>query len=398
MTIDTISGGNVEAYVPSSTEISMRVAQYASDLQSCIGLATGIVDTEIVPSSFWPAPAVTLGDEVKILKSWEWDPRRKHPKESAEDYASRRRTATATTAGVIHVGATLGHVSYFQSISGIYFVGGRPALMSEEMRAQVIGAGHYIRPVKRTAECAVVACRRRGETCEPREYEFTIDDAERAGYVPGRGENSGTDKWGKPKKGGNPKYLTDPKTMLVARATTIACRLEFPDVIRGMVAAELADDDRTPATAVEVVAVETTPRVSAGDVLAITGPTQTEDVDAAAAAMADVLRPEDVPGLDTTTWRAINAKFAELRVQGPGQTASRLAVIGHIVGRQVSRGSELSEPEGRLVLDTLDGSGREVVEGVLRPSAEDDADPVPVDDGEPAGWEMDGAETAGEGR
>ena len=175
--------GGALAPVP-TTSVAALVAGYEADLNHCMTLAAKIVDTEIVPPSFWPPVAVAIGDEVKILKAWEWDPRRKHPKESPEDYAWRRRIAGATTGGVIHVGATLGHTSYYQSITGIYFVGGRPALMSEEMRSQVLGAGHYLRVVTRTVTLAVVEARRRGEQDQPRQYPFGIEDAINAGYCP----------------------------------------------------------------------------------------------------------------------------------------------------------------------------------------------------------------------
>ena len=372
--------------------VSQMVAGYAADLRQCMGVASEIVDTEIVPPSFWPSVAIVVGDETKVLKAWEWDPRRKHPRESVEDYQYRRHAAIATTGGVIHVGATLGHKSYYQSITGIYFVGGRPALMSEEMRAQVLHAGHHLRVTTRTPTIAVVEALRRGDKGEPRQYMFTIEQAEQAGYVPEKGPNAGTDKWGKPKKGGNPKYLHDPATMLVARATTIACRLEFPDVIRGMAAAELVDDDRSQPIDVTATVQDLTPeRTSAAAILARAEQAAPAPVPTAAAVAPVAAAPPEpevtraVLPASHTMMEVIKGLFEMHGIAGRSNAdkAARLAVFGRILGTTYTAPPALTEDEARLVRDNLIGAaGKRLVADVLgRPDpTAAAADPGHLDD------------------
>lgn len=399
MTIQTAApadslGGSLVTYQRDPSTIGGAVARYANEIGECMALATQIVDTPIVPAAYWPSVVIEVGGEARILKAWEWDPRRKHPRESAEDYAGRRQVAIATTGGVIHVGITLGHASYYQSISGIYFVGGRPALTSEEMRSAIIRAGHYFRVIERGDERAVVEVLRRGEKAEPRRYVFTMADAIRAGYVPGVGPNAGTNKFGKAKSGGNEKYLTDPATMLLARVTTVAGKVEFPDVIRGLAPDEHLDEpvDITATSSVSVsqVSVEdiARPPQRTGALASLetrTLPTPTpeapEVIDLRDQPSSEGENPDtpQVSGqIDPGAWRAINARFVDLGTDvrgltGPGQKEARLQVISAIVDRAIAKGSDLTAAEGQLVLDQLAGqAGERICQAILYPQQQDD--------------------------
>ena len=401
VTVATPEPGTALA-LPEPSSVSATVARYADDLGHCLAFAARIVDTPIVPASFWPAVVVYTGDNATTLKSWEWDVRTRHPRESAEQFAARRDVAVATTGGTILLGGDL-DLPWSAAISGIYFVGGRPSLMAEQMRALVLSRGHYFRTVERTAERCIVEVKRRGDAGDPIRYEFTIEQAVRAGYVKGKGPNANS-------KGGNDKYNSDPATMLYARATSIACKSEFPDVIRGMAVAELGDDEPVDITATTSVARVDAKAIlgenrgsGAGMNITVSGRVADEaDIAAAAqrydqgatspAAASPAARapqqqevaaevgpaatsPEPSSTSVETLWTRINAWFSGsgLRdVNGPGQKAARLKVINAMVadeGRVITQGRELTEDEARIVLDTLTANGISVVADVLTPGS-----------------------------
>jgi predicted Fe-S protein YdhL (DUF1289 family) len=253
--------------------------------------------------------------------------------------------------------------------------------MAEQMRALVLSKGHHFRTVERTAERCIVEVKRLGTPGEPVRYEFTIEQAVRAGYVKGKGPNSNT-------KGGNDKYNSDPATMLYARATGIACKSEFPDVIRGMAVAEIADDEP-----VDITATTTVARVDAKAILG--GNLTTGMVREAAASVAldrdqthevretpapepasgpEPERAPDVPMCTDAQYRGINAWFkaSGLReVNGEGQAAARTKVVNMLVadpqnGRpEVAKWSEMTAAEAQSVLDTLQANGFAIVAEAL---------------------------------
>ena len=246
--------------------VSTVVAQYATDLQHCATFAEGIVDTPFVPAALWPAPVIQQGDEWITLKAsgkQGWDSRRRHPRETEEAFAWRRRNATATTAAIIYSGAIL-ELNWQAALSGIYVANGKTSLYAAQIRALILAHGHTFDIVEHTDEVCRVSVQRRGDA-KPTEFSFCMARAVRAGYVKGRGPNTGTDSWK-----GNDKYNLDPPAMLFARVTTIAAEAKFGDVIRGMVARETLDDERPEPIEVhaEVVESRPAPRTTAAAVLA----------------------------------------------------------------------------------------------------------------------------------
>lgn len=389
MTVQT-TNPNLPA-VPDVAALSALVEQYARDLAHCKAFAEAIIDTPFVPAGFWPAPVIQRGNEWVTLKASgkdAWDFRRRHPKETDDAFAWRRGNAAATTAAVVYSGAALG-INWQAAVSGIYVANGRTSLYAEQMRALILAAGHRFDISEHTAEACTVLVARIGDR-EPTPLTFTMDEAITAGYVKGKGQNTGENHWK-----GNDRYNTNPRDMLLARATTMAGKAKFADVIRGMVAREIIHDEYDEpvditATAVQVTAadVQAPPRRGAPSALlgslarreaeassAIDGDTQ-YDPDAAS---SEGPKPEEVQitdddVIDAKQWTAINARFVELRdggigaVGGPGAQANRLAVINHITGRPVAKGSELTRGEAQLVLDTLAGSaGERLTRAVLAP-------------------------------
>ena len=117
---------------------------------------------------------------------------------------------------VVLQGARALDISAFWAFQSMHVVEGKLGLGAELMRAMVIKAGHQFSVIERSAHRAVVEIKRKDKDA-PYRAEFTWDDAVRANLI-------GKDNW--------KKY---PKSMLVARATSIAVRDECPEVLFGMV-------------------------------------------------------------------------------------------------------------------------------------------------------------------
>lgn len=114
-----------------------------------------------------------------------------------------------------------------QALSQIYMVEGKATLSAEHMRAMVLAAGHEITYPVYTGRQVIARGRRRysdGSWSSPQEVEWNYAMAEYA-------KLTGKDNWR--------KY---PRAMLTARATADLCRLLFPDVTHGLLAAEEVED------------------------------------------------------------------------------------------------------------------------------------------------------------
>jgi hypothetical protein len=104
------------------------------------------------------------------------------------------------------------------------------------MRALVLSQGHLFRIEEETNTACRVAVARRERPDEVQRFTFTAEDAARAGLT-----------------GGN--YGKYPAAMLLARATTKACRALFPDVIAGI---SYAPEEAAEFAPVTVVAAQHT--------------------------------------------------------------------------------------------------------------------------------------------
>ena len=102
-----------------------------------------------------------------------------------------------------------------QSLRSIVMIQGTPTLKAETMRALVMRAGHDIDVDSSDEACTVRVHRREWAADRWTSFTFTRADAERANLV--------GDNWR--------KY---PRAMLMARATSEACRAVFADVLGGV--------------------------------------------------------------------------------------------------------------------------------------------------------------------
>lgn len=114
----------------------------------------------------------------------------------------------------LELGNALG-IAPTTALYGINVIQGKPTLGAETMRAVVLAHGHRFDVIAFSDTEAVVRVARRERPEDTSDFSFTIADARRAGLA-----------------GGN--YDKYPKAMLLARATTQACRAIFPDVLAGV--------------------------------------------------------------------------------------------------------------------------------------------------------------------
>ena len=360
--------GGALALAPTPSEaVTQALNAWVGGMALSVQGAEFMVDTPMCPDSFWPLPAGT-----KVHQIPDRNPKIPLPDEPRESYLARRKVATYTLGGIVRFGLQIG-LPPEVAVQGIFMIGGRPSMYAEQMVALVKSHGHGHRVIERTAERCVVEVRRAGSQDWHR-FEFTFEQAVRAGYVPRQGPNTGMNKWGKENTGGNEKYLTDPPAMLYARCSSIACRTEFPDVLRGLVSYEEATDERA-AVPVDVTVEETAPRTSAAALLARATPEPAAAPAAAPVAPAAPAVPEpevtryvlpvSKPRLD-----AIGKMFADIGIGGRSAAdgAARLAVVNAIVRRDdaVTHARELTSDEGALVQDNLTGdAGRSLCARVL---------------------------------
>ena len=131
-------------------------------------------------------------------------------------------------AGAIAFGAELG-LAPMQALQCIANINGRPSIWGDSAKALCL-ASPVCEEISETMEGegtpnpkAVCVAKRRGQS--PVRVEFSVEDAKRAGL------------WGK--QGPWTQY---PKRMLQLRARGFALRDAFPDILRGLVTAEEAQD------------------------------------------------------------------------------------------------------------------------------------------------------------
>ena len=149
----------------------------------------------------------------------------------------------------IQHGAEIG-LGPMQAIQSIAVINGRPAVWGDAALALVMAnpVCEYIREtIEGDGDKAVAICetKRRGYPAS-RSVRFSVEDAKKAGL------------WGK--AGPWTQY---PRRMLQLRARGFALRDAFPDVLKGLVTAEEAQDYSTATTAADAIseAVDTAPSV-----------------------------------------------------------------------------------------------------------------------------------------
>lgn len=130
------------------------------------------------------------------------------------DSKGKRRAGRKEAAVAIYHGMQLGWAP-LTSLQNIFTVHGVPAMYARAMRALLISKGHEVETIESTPTTATVRARHAGHP-NWEEVTWTIELATTAGYT------------------SNPKYKSDPRGMLYAKALADACRRACPDVLMGM--------------------------------------------------------------------------------------------------------------------------------------------------------------------
>ena len=136
-------------------------------------------------------------------------------------------------AAAILYGTEIG-LNAIQSLQQIFIIHGKPGIEARVMVALVRNHGHKVQVVEEEDDRVVVRGLRKGDSADEAYFsEWTIERARKAGYAPD--ENG---------RGGNPKYDTNRREMLKAKAFADTCRTIAPDVLLGIAytADELRDD------------------------------------------------------------------------------------------------------------------------------------------------------------
>ena len=136
----------------------------------------------------------------------------------------------------------------------INVINGTPSLSAQMMRALVLRAGHRLHVVETTETKAVLKCARRDYPDDVSLFEYSIEDAQRAGLA------------------GSATWKKNPKAMLLARVSTLACRTMFADCLAGFAydADEVAEFAR-PAAAEPVQTTQPLPKPAIGSIDTATG-------------------------------------------------------------------------------------------------------------------------------
>jgi len=370
--------------VAAARDISEIVGRWSADIESCAVLATRVVRTELTPASYWPLPP-----GVRINEMPAGNPRRRHPRESPEDYRDRLAVATETTAGSIYTGAQLGLPSWNAALQGIDYIRGRQSLRAELVESLYLSKGHALDMVERSATRACAVFTRRGG--KPQELSFTWEQAVTAGYVKGLGPDKGKDR-------GNEKYHHIPHVMLWWRLMTDGVRVIAPEVLRGMsVDIDVLDEVRELPDITATVTDLQRPTLPAAALAAARQAAPVVAVQAPVAQVAVVDPPDERPPTErpcTAEQRTLIAStFASLGITGRGSVERRGRIVAALV-REVDELKALTEAEAAFLLDNLTGEAVHRIEHPDEPQQQDEAPAGDPWTGQPDGDPWTGHEQA----
>lgn len=253
-------------------------------------------------------------------------------------------------AAAILKGATFG-LDPIASMGAFDNIQGTIAPKALTLRAILLAAGHDLEVVSSDPTQATVRARRRGGAWQ--EFTWTIEKAQALGLAT-------KDQWRK-----------QPENMLRNRASADAARFVAPDAVMGIayLAEELEEMIPRPATTVEELRAQrilpaAPPPVAAPDPVRV----------------VDLTPPDDAP-IDPKQWTQINSLFKALDVVGDGSTALRLRVLSELTGRDITRGSDLTYGQAKLIIDMLTGDGQSVIYDILNPAATEEMSTADADHG-----------------
>ncbi|QFG13488.1 RecT-like ssDNA binding protein [Gordonia phage Powerball] len=292
------------------------------------------------------------------------------------------------TAAILY-GAELG-LTPIQSLQQIFVVHGTPAIYARTMVALLKSRGYKIWTEASTDEAVTVMGQAPDGTAEGSTW--TIERAEKAGYVPTIDEKTGEYRVNNNGKlVGNMKYLTEPQSMLYAKAAAEVCRRLAPDVLLGIAYTREDLESETPQdTPRRVVNEATAPGVD--DLRKRLGiaaaPKKTEPEAPAAEAAEQVGESTEsetaAPSKDDT--RRLNHLFdrAGIGWKSAADKAKKKTVIQKLIERTVEDDTPLTADECLHVIGQLEAlvaqgeadgrGGAALVDTVTALAAEGDAE------------------------
>lgn len=243
-------------------------------------------------------------------------------------------------------------VSLAQAITGITVIQGKPTMSAEMMRALVLRAGHRFTVSDMSDTSVTVTVARHEWPDDVQVFTFTMDDAKHAGLT-----KSAT-------------YQKHPKAMLLARATSMACRAVFPDVVSGMgytpdeighpepvksVNTARLTPKPAPKVALERVETVETPAevdTETGEILPETSPEEPAQIEADSD-QQEFIDAELVDEPEPLT-AAQSGRITELLKESEFNKTEGLAFYSATVGRPVKATRDLLREEADLVIVALE--------------------------------------------
>lgn len=218
-----------------------------------------------------------------------------------------------------------------QALRSIFVIGGQPGMYARQMVAIVLHHGHQVWTVEKTAAKVTVAGQRRNSS-HVIEETWTTARAQKAGYT------------------SNPKYKTDPESMLYARAAADVCRQVAPDALAGLAYSveELEIDQPAATTTVR----RSTPKTARRKPVE---PPQAQEppLEPTPAPEPDVEDAEEVTDPDPITDAQMKRMHAGFNDIGMTERDDRLNYCAGVIGREVSSSKDLTKHEATQVIDSL---------------------------------------------
>ena len=293
MTVATVSHNQPEPIRRNDNPTGGRLVAWAEALGSAHQLGTALSGTTFVPAVFRGKPdecsaAILMGDELGLTP--------------------------------------------MQSLQAIYVVSGKVGLYSRAMAAIVMAAGHEVWTESKTDAEVIVCGRRKGSTHVITER-WTTARAQRAGYL------------------SNKKYVSDPQSMLLARATSDVCRQIAPDALSGVTGTveelELGDEPTVTVTRIQpTAAAPKRVQRKQPDPVVVEEPSLDDE---------PVAEPVPVvPDVAMVTSQQLKKIAAGMRDQGISERTAALAYVSDAIGREISSRNELTRDEASRLIEHLE--------------------------------------------
>lgn len=382
MSIETINGSiDLARQTPALPEVTggdlpglAVLQQWADANDQAARLVAQWVWTDLVPLHHWPNPA------GMTLKTWP-NPRLSPNGESDQEYRRRAEIATASAAGTVLRGISLG-LSPNIALEQMFSIHGKIGMMTKLKYALAIKHGVKVWDVELTPQ-SVTCAGIHPLTGDTVEITITLDQAVKAEWVQD-----------------NKAYVKTPIDMLWARAMSRVLDRVAGHVLFGLASIEdIEPEEREPVrpgstvTAADIQARTTTPKRPA----TVETPTaQAEAPEGTPDDVAPVAPPADVSGavelISPAQIKKVQATFTGMGVKN---IDLRRDVVAHLAGHPVDSLKDVTRAEATHMIDRLEqASQAENPQGVLaewlatadqlaeQAAAEQDGDQLPVDGAE----------------